>query len=203
MASAWTLACRIVGTATIVALLVAACTTAPNLLARRLAVSADIGPADAIVVLGASADRDGTLGDASLRRAVMGITLYRQGLAGRLVFLGLRAEPASRARLAASLGVDRNALILEGEEPTTRDEADRMRVVLRERLGMRTVLLVTDVLHMRRARGLFERAGLAVRPAPTELGILHAGTPQRRLQLTRAVGEELASLGYHKLFGDL
>ena len=38
------------------------------------------------------------------------------------------------------------------------------------RRGLRTVLLVTDAIHMRRARALFERAGFTVRPAPTDDG---------------------------------
>jgi uncharacterized SAM-binding protein YcdF (DUF218 family) len=115
----------------------------------------------------------------------------------------LAGEAASRARLAVSLGVPRDAILTEGEEPTTRDEAHRVAVVLGQRLGVRKILLVTDILHMRRARALFEREGLTVRPASTETGVLGAASPERRLLLTRYVAQELVALAYHKLFGYL
>ena len=200
---AWAMGCRIVGALTVVAFLVAGFTSVPRMAADRLAVGPDLGPADAIVVLGAPAYRDGTLSDPSLRRAVFGIRLYREGLAPRLVFLGMDGEAESRARLAISLGVPREAILTEGLEPTTRDEAHRMGVVLGTRLGVRKVLLVTDILHMRRARALFERAGFAVRPAPTDTGILGASAPERRLTLVRHVAQEFAALAYHKVFGYL
>ena len=203
MLRVWVAACRIAGVLTLVGLLVAAFTSAPNVLAARLAVPPDIGPAEAIVVLGASATRDGTLSDASLRRALTGIRLYREGFAPRLVFLGMYAEAEARARLAVSLGVERGAILTESRVPTTRDEAARMRVVLGEGLGVRAVLLVTDVLHMRRARGLFERNGLFVRPAPADTGALAGRTPEERLNLARAVGQEVGAIGYHKVLGYL
>jgi uncharacterized SAM-binding protein YcdF (DUF218 family) len=199
----WSLGCRILGALTVVVFIVAAFTPAPKIAARQLAVIADVKPAGAIVVLGAAGYRDGTLGDASLRRAVAGIRLYREGLAPRIVFLGMVGEAESRARLAVTLGVPREAIITESEEPTTRSEAHRMNMVLGQRLGVREVLLVTDVLHMRRARDLFERAGLVVRPAPTDTGILGAASPERRLLLTRHVAQELAAIAYHKVFGYL
>ncbi len=202
-ARAWSIGCRVIGVLALAAFVAAAFTPLQRVAARRLAVYPDVGPAEAIVVLGASVNLDGTLGDASLRRAIHGIRLYRDGLAPRLVFLGMAGEAKSRARLAMSLGVPREAILTEGEEPTTRDEAHRVGVVLGERLGIHHILLVTDILHMRRARALFERAGLSVRPAPTETGVLGAASPERRLLLTRYVLQETFALAYHKAFGYL
>jgi uncharacterized SAM-binding protein YcdF (DUF218 family) len=203
LARAWSMGCRILGALTVVGFIIAAFTPAPRIAARWLAVAPDVRPAGAIVVLGASGYRDGTLGDASLRRAIAGIRLYREGYAPRLVFLGMVGEAESRARLAVSLGVPREAIITESEEPTTRSEASRMNAVLRRRLGVSEILLVTDVLHMRRARDLFERAGLAVHAAPTDTGVLGAASPERRLLLTRHVAQEVAAIAYHKVFGYL
>jgi uncharacterized SAM-binding protein YcdF (DUF218 family) len=203
MVRVWPRMCRVLGAVTVAGFLIAAFTPVSTMAARRLSVAPDVGPAEAIVVLGASAYADGSLGDASLRRAVAGIRLYREGLAPRLVFLGMVGEAEARARLAVSLGVPREAIIAEGAEPTTRDEAYRVGVVLGQRLGVRKILLVTDVLHMRRARGLFERVGLTVRPASTDTAALGATSPERRLALTRHVAQEAAALAYHKLFGYL
>ena len=197
---AWSVACRVVGAVSVILLAAVTFTSLPNMVARRIAVPPAIEPAEAIVVLGASAHEDGTLNDASLRRAIAGIRLYHRGLAPTLVFLGMNGEAESRARLARELGVPADAILAEGLEPTTRDEADRMGVVLAQRRGVRRVLLVTDVLHMRRARLLFERFGLSVVPASTDTGILGSNRPENRLALTRAVGQELAALAYHKLF---
>lgn len=124
------------------------------------------------------------------------------GPAEAIVVLGVSGEAEARARLAASLGVPRAAILTEGRQPTTRAEASQMGVVLR-RLGVRRLLLVTDVLHMRRARALFERAGLAVRAVPTDTWVLDATVPEKRLLVTRYVAQELAALAYHKLFGYL
>jgi uncharacterized SAM-binding protein YcdF (DUF218 family) len=199
----WIIVCRVVGVLTLAGFVLAAYSSMPNAVAHIMMVPPDLGPADAIVVLGASVNRDGSLGDASLRRAIRGIRLQREGLAPRIVFLGMYGEAESRARLAVAMGVKRDAIMIETQEPTTRDEAERVGTVLGTRLGLRTILLVTDVLHMRRASRLFERAGFQVRPAPTEMGSLLVGKPEDRLRLTRTVGQELLALGYHKVFGYL
>jgi uncharacterized SAM-binding protein YcdF (DUF218 family) len=203
LARVWSAACRVVGALTIAAFLLAAFTPAPTMLAERLAVPPDVGPADAIVVLGASANRDGTLSDASLRRVVEGIRLYHSGLARRLVLLGVAGEAEARARLAQTLGVPRDAIVTEGWQPTTRAEASWAGTVLGHEQGLHRTLLVTDALHMRRARRLFERAGLSVRPAPTDTWVFGALGPEKRLLVTRYVAQELAALVYHELFGYL
>ena len=202
MGRAWWLTCRVVGALTIAGFVLVAFSPAPTIVARRVAVAPDVGPAEAIVVLGSSINADGTLGSASLRRALAGIGLYRDGLAPRLVFLGMMGEAEARARLAVDSGVPKQAILTEGVEPTTRAEAYRIGALGRQ-LGVRRVLLVTDVLHMRRARALFEREGLTVRPAPTDRASLWVTTPESRLQLTRTLAQELVAITYHKLFGYL
>lgn len=202
MVRAWWLTCRVVGAFTIAGFVLVAFSPAPTIVARRVAVAPDVGPAEAIVVLGSSINADGTLGSASLRRALAGIGLYRDGLAPRLVFLGMMGEAEARARLAVDSGVPKQAILTEGVEPTTRAEAHRIGALGRQ-LGVRRVLLVTDVLHMRRARALFEREGLTVRPAPTDRASLWVTTPESRLQLTRTLAQELVAITYHKLFGYL
>jgi uncharacterized SAM-binding protein YcdF (DUF218 family) len=200
---AWVVACRVVGAVTVAGVLVAVFTPLPTVVGRRLAVAPDVGPADAIVVLGAYVNRDGSLGDSSLRRALTGVTLYRRGLAPRLVLLGLDTEAGTRARLAVDLGVEQGAILSDHDEPNTRSEAEALGRALLQRRGLRTVLLVTDAIHMRRARALFERAGFTVRPAPTDDGLLAAGSLEDRARLCRAIGRELMALGYHKLLGYL
>ena len=194
--------CRVVGGVVVAGFLLAAFTSVPNAIAQRLAVPAAIEPAAAIVVLGASINRDGTLTDASLRRAVEGIRLYREGLAPRLLLLGMYGEGRARAALAATLGVPPDAIAVDEIEPTTRHEAHGVARRLGP-LGAKAIVLVTDALHMRRARALFEREGLTVFPAPTNTGLVLGHTPENRLGLTRGLLQELTALAYHRAFGYL
>jgi uncharacterized SAM-binding protein YcdF (DUF218 family) len=196
------LLCRLVGVLVVVGFFLGAFTRIPNVLAQRIAVPPAIGRADAIVVLGASINRDGTLTDASLRRAIEGIRLYREGLAPRLMLLGMYGEARARARLAATLGVPPDAITLDEVEPTTRQEAHGVAQRLKP-VGAHRIVLVTDALHMRRARALFERAGFTVSPAPTQTGLVLGHTPEDRLRLTRGLLQEFAALGYHRAFGYL
>jgi uncharacterized SAM-binding protein YcdF (DUF218 family) len=54
-------------------------------------------------------------------------------------------------------------------ETASRNTAENARfsASMLRRDGVRHIILVTDAMHMRRARGVFEREGLAVIPGPT------------------------------------
>ena len=56
---------------------------------------------------------------------------------------------------------------VENRSLDTRDNA-RLSVPMLKAAGIRTAVLVTDAEHMRRARDLFEAAGMPVIPAPTD-----------------------------------
>lgn len=159
--------------------------------------------ADAIVVLGSGVMPEGELTDNSLRRTIQGIRLFRQGLAPRIVLLGPEyhgaVEAEVRARYAADLGVPAEALVVERGGDSTRDEARRVLARLgRERA---TVILVTGLHHMPRARRVFEREGLAVAPSPVIEESLRPERPQARLALARAVVQEAVARTYYRLAG--
>jgi uncharacterized SAM-binding protein YcdF (DUF218 family) len=69
------------------------------------------------------------------------------------------------------MGVPATAMLLEGQSRTTTENAADTARLLQAR-GIRKILLVTSALHMRRARGLFERAGFEVVPAPTDYEVV-------------------------------
>lgn len=194
---------RAVGLAALLSFCVAAFTPVANLAHRAFAVGPQIEPAEAIVVLGAGVSTTGTLSDSSLRRAVRGIELERQGLAPQLVMLGPRSGPLGEAEirgaLAQSLGVPAGRLLLVTGGKTTREEAGRTR----ETLGPRAkrILLVTGSIHMTRARGLFERAGFTVLPAPVDDTSGGGVSPEARLALSLRLGEELLARLYHRVAG--
>jgi len=200
-------AAEIAGALTLAAFFLFGFTGAAGALARRLAETGPVRRGDAIVVLGAGTAPDGVLSDQSLRRLIGGVSLYHQGLAPRLVLMGPRydggpMEAQVRATLARDLGVPESALIVEGRGLTTRHEAALAAARLQE-IGGHTVLLVTGAQHMRRARALFERAGLEVVPAPVADVPTSAQHADSRLALARLVLQEAVGRLYYRLFGYL
>jgi len=163
-------------------------------------------PAAAIVVLGSRVD-DGVLSDSSLRRALGGVVLFRQGLAPLLVMLGAGShgkpsEADVRVRLAQDLGVPATALLADPRGRTTRDEARMCWEDLAPR-GMRRILLVTGSEHMPRAAALFRRAGFEVVEAPIMELSSTVSQPQARLALSRVLLRELLARAYNRVAGFL
>lgn len=193
---------RTIGTIATVLLVAFAFTPLPASLAARSVVDDRIEAADAIVVLGAYAYPEGRLSDASLRRAIRGITLKRMGLAPLLVFSGTvpdggsRSEAELRAELAVSLGVEPNAVLTDATGLTTRGEADVMRRRLAP-LGVERILLVSDGLHLVRAKPVFESAGFEVYPAAADdFSLLPDGPIARLALMQRLLEEQLARIYY-------
>jgi uncharacterized SAM-binding protein YcdF (DUF218 family) len=166
-----------------------------------------IEPAAMIVVLGGGI-RNGELSNESMRRAVWGITLYAKRLAPLIVFSGPGQDPRMpsegqvRAQLARDLGIPPEAIVIVDDAQTTRQESLRVGDLL-GRQGDKRILLVTDPLHMRRARYVFERAGYQVLSAPSEGSAEAAIAPTARVRLAVRLGLETAALAYYKIAGYL
>jgi uncharacterized SAM-binding protein YcdF (DUF218 family) len=195
---------RLAGTVGVGLVFAVMLTPLSNVLTRALAEPARLAPADAIVVLGSMVWPDGSLGSSSLRRAVQGIRLHRLGLAPLLVFLGESpaegpTEPSVRASLAHELGVVPEAILPVLGARTTREEAVRIAATLGP--GGRRILLVTDALHLGRARRAFERVGFEVLAAPVDEIPSEADTPGERLWLARQIVKELLARLYYRLAG--
>lgn len=185
---------RLLGLLGVLGILLSAYTPLPNALARALATSSRIQPADAIVVLGGSVYRDGTLGDSSLRRAIQGIVLYHRGLAPLIVFSGTSyagspVEAEVRASLARQLLVPDKAILLEPRAQTTAEEAHNIAPELLQR-GVKRVLLVSSSLHLPRAVSRFEQYGLKVLPVVADDTPLNTDGTDGRLELMRYVLRE-------------
>src|SRR5690349_12994362 len=91
-----------------------------NYVGARFSPHAIIRPAGAIVVLGGGVLKGDTLDDASLRRTVHGIELYKANLAPLIVFSGparydipTKSEAELRTELALRLGIPRSAIMTE------------------------------------------------------------------------------------------
>jgi len=159
--------------------------------------------ADAIVVLGSGVMPEGELDDNSLRRTVHGVRLFRRGLAPHLVLLGPArrgvVEAEVRARYAADLGVPEDAIVVERGGQSTREEA----ALVARRLQPASILLVTGLHHVPRARAVFERAGIRVHAAPVLEQSGLSERPQARLALARALVQEWLARAYYRMTGAL
>jgi len=196
-----------IGLAGIGLFLVVAFSPLSNALFRWSAAASDIQAADAIVVLGAAVDPDGTLSCESLVRTVSAVALYRMGRAPIIVFSGPThedgpSEARVRADLAGVLGVPPEAIRTETSALTTREEAVRIGGILRAE-NVRRILLVTDSQHMRRAGALFSRGGFQVFPAPADARSGAGTSPGARLRLLRDLLGEWMALGYYRVAGYL
>jgi uncharacterized SAM-binding protein YcdF (DUF218 family) len=136
-------------------------------------------PAQAIVVLGAgrvkqSPEYDGAAVPdyVALERLSYAARLTRRTGLPLLVTGGLISDDADEAPVALGMqavlqdNFGTPVRWVETASRTTAENAPLSAPVLR-RDGVAPVILVTDAIHMRRARRAFERAGIAVIPAPT------------------------------------
>ena len=207
MTSAWGRIFRGLGLLTVAACLAFAFTPIPNLAAARFGLVPDKAPADAIVVLAAGLLHGGLLDDDSLRRTVAGIDLYKKNLAPIVVLSGhgnrdepLLTEAEQRSKLAQSMGVPAEAILKEETANTTQEEAIKISRLLMHR-GLRKILLVTQSLHLRRAKLVFENTGLEVFAVPSDDYPTAATSPSGRLWLAARLVEESTALLYYRLAG--
>ena len=204
---AWERVWQLVGAGALLACLLTIFSPLPNLLFRWMSAPSMIRPADAVVVLGAGVGLDGTLSEESLRRAIHGMLLFHEGNAPILVFSGPSFERSPkeaevRAAMAKAFGVAPDAILTESTANTTREEAIRIGAELRARQARR-ILLVTNTLHMQRARPLFEQAGFQVITAGVNSISGLSRSPEGRLQLMRWVLGEAVAWAYYRVAGYL
>jgi uncharacterized SAM-binding protein YcdF (DUF218 family) len=199
---------QLIGGATLAAVLLIAFTPVAGVIGARTAFDPVVATADAIVVLGAGLFPEGELDESSLRRTIRGIEIFKRGLAPRLVLLGSErvagygSEAEVRARLAQTMGVPPEAIILEDQAQNTRGEA----ILTRDRLSgtaVRSIILVTETEHLRRAIPLFENAGFEVFGAPASDYSIQPDGPSGRLHLMKRIVEEQLARFYYRLAGYL
>lgn len=177
-------------------------------MARGLVRRDALRPADAVVVLASSVQKDGELTPTSMSRLVHALELVSQGQAPRLVLTEIAppvrsyAEPARQ--LMQALRVD-TELVVVGPVYNTRDEAALVKRLFAER-GFTTLVLVTSPTHTRRAAATFEKQGLTVLCSPsveTWFDLETFDTADDRLLGFSAVLHEHLGLLLYRLRGDL
>ncbi len=201
----WNRMVRALGVLTILCFFAIVMTPISNIAGKALSVQPELIPADAIVVLGSGLMPDSTLGYESQQRFLYGLRLYKKGLAPLVILSGParpHTEPEStiRAQIASELGVPRSAILEMPEIKTTREEALEAVSLLKAK-NLKHVLLVTEALHMRRSKMIFERVGLRVSAAPSDAFPEYARSALDRLKLMQDVLKHSAGLLYYRIAG--
>jgi uncharacterized SAM-binding protein YcdF (DUF218 family) len=127
--------------------------------------------AQAIVVLGGGAFKDGSASISSLARAIHGFSLFRAGYAPRILLSGGRATPKdgpeslAMKKLLQDIGAESRLIETEDRSTRTYSNAQESARILQPQ-GASRILLVSHPNHMLRAKWTFEKAGFTVYPAP-------------------------------------
>lgn len=128
---------------------------------------------DVLIVLGGSLLDQDLIGVNSYWRAVYASLAWREGGFRQVVISGGGPERTPIAvpmrQFLVCMGVPADAILVETKSQNTRENARYTRELLEERRLTEPphgLVLLTSDYHMYRARRVFERAGLAVRPRP-------------------------------------
>ncbi len=134
---------------------------------------------EAIVVLSGSmtppdeVQKKAVLGTTTQDRCIHAARLYHQGKPCLVVATGGKVHPDTPGPPTAEvmrdflleLGVAENNILVEGQSRSTYENAVRTKQLLQER-GINKILLVTEVVHMRRSESCFLAEGFEVIPSP-------------------------------------
>jgi uncharacterized SAM-binding protein YcdF (DUF218 family) len=162
---------------------------------------------DAIVVLSCDVFADGRPVPESQRRLDYSYKLLQQNLASTLVITKLPPprpsyQPAVKQQLT-KLQLQQTQLVEIGPVQITRDEAVQTAQLVKQK-GWKRVLVVTDGFHSRRAKALFEGAGLDAMLRPCSNPVEDFGnlqTAEQRYSAFRIWKYETAASWYSKFRG--
>ncbi len=138
-------------------------------------------PADAVVVFGARAYKDGRLSDALQDRIRTACELYRAGLAKRLVLSGGPGDgPVTEAEAmrnyALSHGVRAEDIFIDNQGVNT-EATVRNTAPLFQQWHAKRVLAVSHFYHLPRVKLAYQRAGVEVCTVPARQGRLLGQIP--------------------------
>ncbi len=162
---------------------------------NRLGSQDQAQPADAIVILGARVEADGSPSSDLLSRTYHAIDLYNAGLAPVVICAGgaggdrLSAGAVACRFAVQELGLpaERAWVIQDSDAWTTADEAAVVAEMMRSN-GWQSAILVSHPLHLYRARWLFQRQGLDVFTSPTNTDLGRIAPPLRAWYTLREAG---------------
>lgn len=153
---------------------------------------------EVLIVLGSGViDRDLLAAD-SYWRAVYAWRAWRLGTFRQIVVCGKDVAPLLREFLAAK-GVPAEAIVVDAESATTRENALRVAALLAA--DRRSKTLLTSDYHMYRAHRAFAKAGLTVTPMPYPDGLKRVTARTQRWLVFLDLIEETGKIVYYRYKG--
>ena len=146
------------------------------------------GKYDAIVVLGGAVDTMTSSGEQLMlneaaERLTGAVMLYKAGIAPRILWTGgsgyanqtVKEAPLA-GRLLETMGVPKEAILLESESRNTFENAVYTKKLMEE-AGIKRIVLVTSSWHMRRSEAIFRKAGMEFTPYAVDTLATYYGVP--------------------------
>jgi uncharacterized SAM-binding protein YcdF (DUF218 family) len=153
-----------------------------SLWARALAGPWDDPRGEVLIVLGGSSTNDGVIEGSSYWRSTYAVFAYREGGVRQIIVTGggntATAIAGSMGAFMECQGIPPGIIALETRSRNTRENALYTVPLLSGSVG-RPVLLTSD-FHMFRARRVFEKVGINVRPRPIPDALKRASTWRER-----------------------
>jgi uncharacterized SAM-binding protein YcdF (DUF218 family)/glycosyltransferase involved in cell wall biosynthesis len=171
-------------------------------LAEPLRISQPARPADAIVVFAGGVGESGGAGGGVQERISKAVTLYRDGVAPRMIissgFVFALREAELMKGVAIANGVPADAIILEERASNTYQNVVFTRDILAVH-GWRRIALVSSPYHMRRAILTWHKAApdVEVVATPPENSIFYAHQRGASLEQIRGLVQEYAGIVYY------
>lgn len=187
-------------------ILLIACTPVTRYLLKPLTVAEDLKDADLIVVLGGGVDQGRFLTLVSSHRMVKGVQLYFEGKAPKILFSGgmpgkeMVSEASVLAQEARRLKVPSEDILLVKKSKNIRTHAVEIKKIA-DRLRMKSILLVTSFIRMKRALMAFEKVGFKVYPASADPAEKYTDDFWGRLDLFPGLIQEYAGIVYFRIRG--
>lgn len=200
-----------------------------NLLARPLVVKETLGKvglpqgADIIVVLGGGAFKNGVLAGASNERLIRGLLLYKEGWAPRIMFTGgaieskaakiahMLTQSTDKSVIVASEGglmgdvalrlvVPEKAAVIDPLSTNTYENLLHAKKYMDEK-GLKSCIIVTSSLHMKRASLVAEKLGLLYYAAPIKDAARYRTGGLGRINLMDELLWEYAAIALYRFYG--
>lgn len=150
---------------------------------------------DILIALVADGPNGGIIGQGTYWRSVYAIRAWQNGHFKTIILSGGNGTGETMRRFLIFQGVPANAIRVEGQSTSTRENALFTRELLRNVAG-RKVLLTSDY-HMYRAQRAFKKAGVDVLPRPFPEALKHGNMWWRRWPVFVQLAQETTKiLGY-------
>jgi len=141
------------------------------------------------------------LSDGGTKRVLEGVIIHKNIANSTLIFTGYKGKTETpnavmNARLASSLGVSKEDMMINGLPVDTKEEA----LFTQKIVGEKPFILVTSATHMPRAMMLFESLGMHPIAAPTNF---HKGEFLGYLRAPAPIYFHISSVAFHEYLGML